>query len=433
MKKSLLFTFIAVLISTFSFAQPKRTFVDNWHLTIHGGPTIFLGDVTQNYEWYKMDFSNPRGAFGINITKDFSCAFSVRGQIGYGWLAGEKDFYESGAPADLSFKTHFYHFNAHAKVNFIDLFGGGKCFRRVNFYGFAGIGFINFQNRLYRKGEEILSWGYGRIGTHKWVTEITVPFGLGIDVRMGQKWRINLDLEYIWVDNEKLDRVVGMYEHDMFIYPNLGITYNLSKYNRVCCKQKDTPLLTTDNTLDKINKAIARTDSLNNLLKESINKVNNLNNKLDNAQIKIDSLKLRKDTVYIVNETPINIGMATQYGDSVNKVMMEAGYIWYNVYFDLDKYNIKPEYDEVIENVADIMKKEPKLKVKVVGNADQQGNSAHNEILSKNRSQAVINVLVNKHGINRNRLVLDYKGDREPISKIHFEVNRRVDFIRIQK
>jgi OmpA-OmpF porin, OOP family len=73
------------------------------------------------------------------------------------------------------------------------------------------------------------------------------------------------------------------------------------------------------------------------------------------------------------------------------------------------------------------------LKIRVVGNADQQGSTLHNEILSKNRAQAVINVLVNSHGISRNRLVLDYKGDKEPISKIHFEVNRRVDFIKIQK
>ena len=76
---------------------------------------------------------------------------------------------------------------------------------------------------------------------------------------------------------------------------------------------------------------------------------------------------------------------------------------------------------------------EPDLKVRVVGNADQQGNAPHNEILSKNRAQEVINVLVNKHGINRNRLILEYKGDREPISKLHFEINRRVDFIRVEK
>jgi outer membrane protein OmpA-like peptidoglycan-associated protein len=436
MKKIILFFVLVVFLSANLIAQPKRTFGDNWHININAGPTIFLGDVTQHYDWYKMDVSNPKASFGINITKEFSCAFSMRGQLGYGWLAGKKDFYAGGNPANLSFNAHFYHFNLQGKVNFLDLFGKGKCFRKFNFYGFVGIGFINFQNRLFKNDVEVLSWGYGRIGTHKWVTEITVPFGLGLDVRLGQKWRINLDVEAVFVDNEKLDRVVGMYEHDAFIYPNLGVSYNISKYNRVCCKKADnTPIYDASNKdqFDNLNKVLAKTDSLNNLLDKSLNKINGLNDKIDLANDKLDSLKFRRDTVYIVREgTQQFITEGIQYPDSVNKAMKDAGYIWYNVYFDLDKYNIKPEYETVIAKVASVMKAEPDLKVRIVGNADQQGSTLHNEMLSKNRSQAVINVLVNKHGINRNRLVLDYKGDREPISKIHFEVNRRVDFIKIQ-
>jgi outer membrane protein OmpA-like peptidoglycan-associated protein len=433
MKKILLFFCLTVLISASIYSQPKRTFGDNWHLNINAGPTIFLGDVTQHYDWYKMDLSNPKVSFGINLTKEFSCAFSVRGQLGYGWLAGKKDFYAGGSPANLAFNAHFYHFNAQVKINFFDLFAGGKCYRRFNLYGFAGIGFINFQNRLYRNGVEVLSWGYGRIGTHKWVTETTIPFGLGVDLRLGQKWRINLDVEAVWVDNEKLDRVVGMYEHDAFIYPNLGISYNISKHNRVCCKKDNIPIYGDNKANNNLDNVMLKADSLNNKLNESINKINALNDKLDDTNNKIDSLRYKKDTVYVVSEAPYNVIEGTQYSDSVNKAMKDAGYIWYNVYFDLDKFYIKQEYESVIAKVAEILKNEPTLKVRIVGNADQQGSDLHNEILSKNRAQEVINVLVNKHGINRNRLVLDYKGEREPISKFHFEVNRRVDFIKINR
>jgi outer membrane protein OmpA-like peptidoglycan-associated protein len=382
-----------------------------------------------------MDLSNPKLSFGLNLTKEFTCAFAVRGQLGYGWLAGKKDFYAGGNPANLSFNAHFYHFNAQFKVNFIDLFAGGKCYRKFNLYGFAGIGFINFQNRLFKNGVEVLSWGYGRTGTHKWVTEITVPFGLGVDLRLGQKWRLNLDVEAVWVDNEKLDRVVGMYEHDAFIYPNLGVSYNISKHNRVCCKKAaDVPIYVANSDANQLDKILSKTDSLNDLLNKSLNRVNDLNDKLDITKDKLDSLKFRKDTVYIVrDDSQYVVREGTHYPDSVNEAMNNAGYIWYNVYFDLDKYNIKQEYESVIANVAEIMKNEPTLKVRVVGNADQQGSTLYNETLSKNRSQAVINELVNKHGINRNRLILDYKGEREPISLLRFEVNRRVDFIKVLK
>jgi hypothetical protein len=237
--KKIVFSFgLIVVIFSNLRAQPLIPFVDNWYLNINAGPTIFQGDITQHYEWYKMDISNPKASFGINLIKDFTCAFSGRYQLGYGWLAGKKDFYRDGTPANLSFKAHFYHFNAQLKINILDLFAPGKCSRKCNLYGFAGLGFINFQTRLYRNGEEVLSWGYGRSGTYRWVTEVTVPYGLGVDLRLGNKWRINFDVEVIPVDNEKLDRITGRYEHDTFIYPNFGVTYNISKYNKLCCNRR---------------------------------------------------------------------------------------------------------------------------------------------------------------------------------------------------
>jgi outer membrane protein OmpA-like peptidoglycan-associated protein len=431
MKKTVLFFVSVIIISGNLIAQPKSTFFDNWHLTLHTGPTIFLGDVTQQREWYKLDLSSLRMALGVNLTKEINCTFALRGQFGYGWVAGKKDFFKNGDPAGLSFKAHFYHINGQLKVNFIDLFAGGRCYRKFNVYGFAGLGFINFQNRLFKDGVEVLSWGFGRSGTAKWVTEVTVPFGIGADVRFGQKWRLNLDIEAIWVDNEKLDRVVGGYEHDAMIYPNLGVTYNLSKNNRVCCKKINyTPefVAVTGNKIpaDTCAKLLAKADSLKNLVDQSVLKIDKLINNIDLVQNKLDSCRNHKDTVYIVKE-------GTKYPDSVNAVMKRAGYIWYNVYFNFDKYNITPKYDSVITKVAEIMKSEPGLKVRVVGNADQRGALKYNEILSQNRAKEVIKTLVNKHGIDRNRLVLEFRGEREPISNIHFQLNRRVDFIKIEK
>ena len=239
MKKIVLSFVLILIIFTKLPAQTIIPFVDNWYLNINAGPTIFQGDVTQHYEWYKLDISNPKASFGINLIKDFTCAFSGCYQLSYGWLAGNKDFYRDGTPANLSFKAHFYHLNTQIRIDFFDLFAPGKCSRKINLYGFVGLGLINFQTRLYKNDIEVLSWGYGRSGTYKWVTEVTVPYGLGVDLQLGQKWRISLDIEVISVDNEKLDRVVGRYEHDAFIYPNMGVIYNISKYNKLCCRKNN--------------------------------------------------------------------------------------------------------------------------------------------------------------------------------------------------
>lgn len=421
--KKIIFSFSLIFYTFLVVAQPKKTFVDNWYLNINTGPTFILGDVTQHYEWYKLDLSTPKMALGMYLTKEFNCVFAVRGQLGYGWLEGKKDYNRYDSAVNLSFDAHFYHFNAQVKINLIDLFAGGKCDRKFNLYCFAGLGFVNFQNRLYKDGIEWSSWGYGRSGKHKWVTEITIPFGLGIDARISQKWKVNLDIETMWVDNDKLDRVEEMSGHDFIIYPNIGISYNLSKHNRVCCKKTEvTPNYVSESIpANTVVPNVAKADSLNDLLDESFEKLNALNIGIANAQAAIAAMNA------------IIVKKATQYPDSINTAMKEAGYIWYNVYFDFDKFDIKPEYDSVIAKVAEIMKKEPELEVIVSGNADQRGTLPYNDDLSKKRAQEVINVMVSKNGINRHRLELEYKGEREPVSNIHFEENRRVDFIKINK
>lgn len=415
MKKKLLFLFYFTLASGLLFSQPKKTFFDNWYFGLNVGPTIFMGDVTQNYKTLKTDFTASNIAFGLMLTKEINCVFSLRGQLMFGYTSGSKDIYKGGAPANLSFESRFFNYNLNAKVDFIDIFDGGKCDRKFNFYGFVGIGFIDFQSKLFKSGKEINSWGYGRTGTYKWVTEISIPYGLGIDFRLGKRIKVNLDFEVIWIDGEKMDRTVGEYAHDAFFYPNLGISYNISKYNRVCCPGKDIiPILAIDSTvnkqLNKMDELMAKTDELNKQFEGFKNQLNNL----------------KKDTVYIVK-------VDTVYNTKVKQIMEKAGYLWFNVYFDVDKYNIKSEYNGIIATVAEIMRKEPDLKIKIVGSADQQGAYEYNDILSKNRAIAVMNVLVKKHNIDPNRLIIDFKGKREPISQIHFEVNRRVDFIKIEK
>lgn len=83
-----------------------------------------------------------------------------------------------------------------------------------------------------------------------------------------------------------------------------------------------------------------------------------------------------------------------------------------------------------VASIAEYMKNDKSLRIKVVGNADQSGSDEYNDYLSKKRAEEVYNTLINKYSIENNRLSLDSKGKRDPFSKEHFSVNRRVDFIK---
>ena len=152
MKKILLFTALVcfLCIPKHNFAQPKSTFFDNWYLNFNVGPTIFLGDVTQKYDWYKLDPTAGNIAFGLRITKELSCILGIKGEVLFGELHGNKDSYKGGSPANLSFKAMFWEYNGSAVFNVLNILAGGKPDRKLNLYVYGGIGMINFQTKLYK-------------------------------------------------------------------------------------------------------------------------------------------------------------------------------------------------------------------------------------------------------------------------------------------
>lgn len=82
-----------------------------------------------------------------------------------------------------------------------------------------------------------------------------------------------------------------------------------------------------------------------------------------------------------------------------------------SIHFDKDKYYIKPEFYAHLHEVADRMIACPDLKIKATGMADKDDNTKYNEQLSWNRVNAVVDYLNSHYGIDRNRFVVDYKGE----------------------
>ncbi len=99
------------------------------------------------------------------------------------------------------------------------------------------------------------------------------------------------------------------------------------------------------------------------------------------------------------------------------------------IHFDLDRYNIKPEFYGQMHHVANVLKMCPSTCVAVVGHTDARNSNDYNRVLSYNRAQAAIDYLVTNYGIDRSRLKLMYSGEETPLSgnATHY-MNRRVEF-----
>lgn|SRR6185312_5039236 len=104
------------------------------------------------------------------------------------------------------------------------------------------------------------------------------------------------------------------------------------------------------------------------------------------------------------------------------------------IQFDTGKSDVKPESTLALQEVANLLKEDPKLKVWVVGHTDNVGSLATNLDLSRRRAAAVVQVLTTQFAIPADRLQPYGDGPYAPIASNDSEdgrsVNRRVELVK---
>ncbi len=98
------------------------------------------------------------------------------------------------------------------------------------------------------------------------------------------------------------------------------------------------------------------------------------------------------------------------------------------VYFDFDKYEVKPIYKTRLYKLAHYMTEEVKVEISITGHTDLVGSEAYNNELSLKRAIAIRNFLV-EAGTESNRISISSLGESSPaISKENRErKNRRAE------
>lgn len=103
------------------------------------------------------------------------------------------------------------------------------------------------------------------------------------------------------------------------------------------------------------------------------------------------------------------------------------------ILFDTGKADVKPESGPALQEVAKLLKGDPKLKVYVVGHTDNVGLLAANVDLSKRRAAAVVASLTTKYGVPAAQLQPYGDGPYAPVASNHTEdgraLNRRVELV----
>jgi OmpA-OmpF porin, OOP family len=99
---------------------------------------------------------------------------------------------------------------------------------------------------------------------------------------------------------------------------------------------------------------------------------------------------------------PTPLVTSEQMADEINRTGRIA---LYGLYFDTGRTDLKSESKPTLEQIADLLKREPNLKLLVVGHTDNVGNFETNRDLSQRRAESVVNALVTGFGIAPDRLI----------------------------
>ncbi|WP_299249234.1 OmpA family protein [uncultured Cytophaga sp.] len=158
---------------------------------------------------------------------------------------------------------------------------------------------------------------------------------------------------------------------------------------------------------------------------------------VNNKEASQYTLSTEKDGYGFVNKTfsvpaAATISQEITQNLALKKLAVGNIFVLRNIYFDFDKAILKATSNKELNNLLQLLQKNPAMDIEISGHTDSKGSDEYNKVLSKKRAQAVVNWLVSK-GISKSRLTYEGYGESRPLASNDDEpegreLNRRTEF-----
>jgi peptidoglycan-associated lipoprotein len=106
------------------------------------------------------------------------------------------------------------------------------------------------------------------------------------------------------------------------------------------------------------------------------------------------------------------------------------------IYFDFDKYNLRPDAIEAIQRNMQAMKQNDSIKILIEGHCDERGTNEYNMALGMRRANTCKSYFI-ANGIDSSRISIISYGEERPVDPNHSESawtkNRRAEFLVVSK
>lgn len=116
----------------------------------------------------------------------------------------------------------------------------------------------------------------------------------------------------------------------------------------------------------------------------------------------------------------------------LDKIVVDKAIVLENIYYDLDRHEIRPDAAKELDKLVNILKDNPDIKIELSSHTDSRGDDDYNMRLSQRRAEAAVNYIISK-GISRDRLRAKGYGETKHIipdakTEEEHEKNRRTEF-----
>ncbi len=348
-------------------------FFDNWSIGVDGG-------VSSNF--HDWDIPNG-GVVGLQITKGITpvVSFEFSGQLGF------NDNANWNMPHSANVVDNFSVMGS-TKINLMNWFGGYKGQPRVfEIQARGGFGYMGY---FYPNAQPMGDNG-----------DAIVKLGVDFDFNMGQKkaWTISVRPAVVMKANKEdltCDNASGCtaYSHNAVGQITAGVAYHFKNSNGEHYYTK--AVLRSQSEIDSLNSIINATRV------RAEREQAEARHALDEKDRQIEGLK---KALSDCENRPV-----------VEKVNTEKSMECY-VYFRQGKSTIDASQMPNVERIATFLKNHKEAKVVVNGYASPEGSVEINERLAQQRADAVKTSLINKYGIEANRIEANGKGVGDAFSE----------------
>ena len=226
---------IIVLSITISFGGYSQqlnnnvySYRDNWVANFNLGFSQFYGDASNS--GYFKKFNGQIGfTTGVSARKMFLPPVGAGLNIQYAGLKSTKLFNGVGQAVNIELTGGLFDFNMFGYLDFNTLFWGYKPERKFSVYSTLGLGVAFWNSTLsdYDSGYVFQS-GHSYRGVNYKSAGLVVPVGMGMNIKLGTNWALNIEGNLTTVLNDDVDVWRDGFSMDQSFLTTVGISYYIN-------------------------------------------------------------------------------------------------------------------------------------------------------------------------------------------------------------